>query len=108
MKELRIQEKQKVKIDGKTINTLKFSDDTAFCAEMEDDDRQNILSNINKILWDKYGKWLNNKKDKGYDVQQVKSYSANIQIDKASIEQIHHFNYLGSKITEDGQRWHSK
>jgi hypothetical protein len=27
----------------------------------------------------------------------------NINIDNARIEQLHHFHYLGSKITEDGR-----
>jgi hypothetical protein len=31
------------------MNALRFIDDTIFCAETEDDP-QNILSNINKIL----------------------------------------------------------
>lgn len=37
MKELRTEIKQGVRIDGETINTLRFADDIAFCAEMEDD-----------------------------------------------------------------------
>lgn len=54
MKELRIKVKQGVRIGGQTINALRFADDIAFCTETEDD-LQNILYNVNKIFWEKYG-----------------------------------------------------
>lgn len=60
MKELRIDVKQGVTIDGETILSLRFSDDIAFCTEMEND-VQNILVKVNKILWNKYGMQLNEK-----------------------------------------------
>lgn len=102
MKELRIEVKQGVRIGGETINVLRFADDIAFCAEIEDD-LQNILTKVNKILWDKYGMRLNKKKTKVMRCSKTKLAQLNIYIDNARIEQVHHFNYLGSKITEDGR-----
>jgi len=49
MKELRMKVTQGVRIGGETINTLRFADDIAFCAETEED-LQNILNNVDKIL----------------------------------------------------------
>jgi len=99
MKELRIEVKQGV---GETINALRFADDIAFCAETEDDLRK-ILTNVNKILWDKYGMRSNRKKTKVMVRSKINPIQLNIIIDDARIEQVHHFNYLGSKITEDGR-----
>lgn len=37
MKEFRTEVKHGVRIDGETINALRFGDDIAFCTETEDD-----------------------------------------------------------------------
>lgn len=37
MKDLRTEVKYGVRIDGETINALRFADDIAFCAETDDD-----------------------------------------------------------------------
>lgn len=102
MKELRIEVKQGVRIGGETINALRFADDIAFCAETEND-LQNILTKVNKILGDKYGMRLNKKKTKVMACSKTNPAKLNIYIDNARIEQVQHFNYLGSKITEDGR-----
>lgn len=46
---------------------------------------------------------LNKKKTKVMRCSKTKLAQLNIYIDNARIEQVHHFNYLGSKITEDGR-----
>lgn len=51
MKELRMEITLGVRIGGETINAPTFSDDIAFYAETEED-LQNILINVNTILWD--------------------------------------------------------
>lgn len=66
---------QGIRIGGETINALTFADDIAFYAETEED-LQNILTNVNKILWDSYRMKLNKKKDKNNGVQQNKAYPA--------------------------------
>lgn len=43
-----------VRIGGETINIIRFTDDIALCAQTEKD-WQNILINVNTILWDDYG-----------------------------------------------------
>ncbi|KAF0758393.1 cGMP-dependent 3',5'-cyclic phosphodiesterase-like [Aphis craccivora] len=101
MKELRIEVKQEVRIGGETINVLRFADDMAFCVETEND-LQKILTKVNKILCDKYGMRLNKKKTKVMKCSKTNLAQLNIYIDNTCIEQVHFFNYLGSKITEDG------
>jgi len=61
------------------------------------------LTKVNKVLWDKYGMRLNNKKTKVMMCSKTNPAQLNIYIDNARIEQVHHFNYLGSKITEDSR-----
>jgi hypothetical protein len=102
MKELRIEAKQGVRIDRGTINPLRFVNDITFCAETEND-LQKILTKVNKILWNKYGMRLNKKKTMVMVCSKTNPVQLNIHIDKARIEHVHHFNYLGSKITEDGR-----
>ncbi|VVC40587.1 Reverse transcriptase domain [Cinara cedri] len=102
LKELRVEVKQGVRIGGETISVLRFADDIAFCAETEND-LQKVLTKVNKILWDKYGMQLNKKKTKVMACSKTNQVLLNIHIDNARIEQVHHFNYLGSKITEDGR-----
>lgn len=61
MEDLSIKVEQGVKTGGETINALRFADGVAFCAETEES-LQNVLSNVNKIVWDEYGTRLNKKK----------------------------------------------
>jgi len=46
---------------------------------------------------------LNKKKTKVMVCSKTNPIQLNIKINNARIEQVHHFNYLGSKITEDGR-----
>jgi len=63
MKELRMKITQGITVGGETLNALRFADDIAFCAKTKED-LQNILTNVNKILWDSYGMRLHKKKKK--------------------------------------------
>ncbi|KAE9524312.1 hypothetical protein AGLY_015351 [Aphis glycines] len=89
MKELRVEIQKGVRIGGTMVTALRFADDIAFCAEREDD-LQNTLVAIDRILKNKYGMKLNKKKTK-------------VMVYSKTYPQVQQFTYLGSNITDDGR-----
>jgi hypothetical protein len=79
MKELKMKVTQGIRIGGETINALRFTDDIAFCAETEED-LQNILNNVNKIL--------KKKNTKIIECSRTNPTQLDIKIDNTHIEQI--------------------
>jgi len=68
MKELKAEIQKGVRIGGAMVTALRFANDIAFCAEKEDD-LQNTLVTINRILKYKYGMQLKQKENKSYGMQ---------------------------------------
>ncbi|CAI6343800.1 unnamed protein product [Macrosiphum euphorbiae] len=102
MKELREEIQKGVRIGGTMVTALRFADDIAFCAEREDD-LQNTLVTIDRILKNKYGMKLNKKKTKIMVCSKTNPVRLNINIGNEQIKQVQQFTYLGSNITEDGR-----
>ncbi|VVC26495.1 Reverse transcriptase domain [Cinara cedri] len=102
MKELRAEIQKRVRIGRKMFTALRFADDIAFCAENEDD-LQNTLVTIDKILKNKYGMQLNKNKTEVMVCSKANLVRLDINIDNEQIKQVQQFTYLGSNITEDGR-----
>jgi dGTP triphosphohydrolase len=102
MKELRAEIQKGVRIGGTKVTALRFADDIAFCAEKEDD-LQNTLVTIDRILKNKYEMKLNKKKTKVMVCSKINPVRINKNIDNERIKQVQQFTYLGSNKTEDGR-----
>lgn len=82
MKELIMKVKQGVRID-----VLGFVDDIAFCVKTEEN-FQNILVNVNRILEYIYGMQINKKKVPVIVYSKINIFQLNTKIDYAHIEQV--------------------
>ena len=89
-----------IKIAGRTINNLRYADDTTLMAESEEE----LKSLLMKVKEDseKVGLKLNIQKTKIMASGPVTSW----QIDGETVETVADFNFLGSKITADGDCSH--
>ena len=89
-----------IKIGGRHINSLSYADDTTFMAESEED--LNSLLMKEKEKSEKAGLKLNIQKIKIMASSPITSW----QIDGEKMETVTDFNFLGSKITADGDCSH--
>ena len=85
-----------IKIAGRNINNLRYSDDTTLMAESEQE-RKNLLMKVKKES-EKVGLKLNIQKKKIMASGPITSW----QIDGETMETVTAFIFLGSKITVDG------
>ena len=81
-----------VKIAGRNINSLKYTDDTSLMAESEEE-----LNEGEREEW-KNGLKLNIKKPKIMATTPITSW----QIEREDMEAVTDFTFLGSMITADG------
>ena len=88
-----------IKIAGRSINNLRYADDTILMAEIEE--LKNLLKKV-KEESDKVGLKLNIQKMKIMASGPITSW----QIDGETIETVTEFIFLGSKITADGDCSH--
>ena len=91
-----------IQINGQRINNIQYADDTVWVASTEA--RLQLL--LNKVLTSskKFELILNAKKTKVLVVsKQSPEPTINIMASNVKIEQVHHFNYLGSWITSDSR-----
>ena len=89
-----------IKIARRTINNLRYADDTTFMAESEDE-LNSLLMKV-KEQSEKVGLKLNTKKTKIMASSPITSW----QINEETTETVTDFIFLGSKITVDGNYSH--
>ena len=89
-----------IKIAGRNINNLSYADDTTLMAESEEE-LKSLLMKV-KEESEKVGLKLNIQKPKFMASGPITSW----QIDGETIETVRDFNFLGSKITADGDCSH--
>ena len=85
-----------MKIAGRNINNLRYSDDTTLMAESEEE-LKSLLMKV-KVESEKVGLKLNIQKMKIMAAGPITSW----EIDGETVETVSDFLFLGSKITEDG------
>ena len=89
-----------IKIAGRNINNLRHADDTTFMAESEEE-LKSLLMKV-KEESEKVDLKLNIQKTKIMASGSITSW----QIDGETMETVRDFNFLGSKITADGNCSH--
>ena len=89
-----------IKIAGRNINNLRYADDTTLMAESEEE-LKSLLIKV-KEGSEKVDLKLNIKKTKIMAFGSITSW----QIDGETVETVSDFNFLGSKITADGDCSH--
>ena len=89
-----------IKIAGRNINNLRYADDTTFMAESEEE-LKSLLMKV-KEESEKVGLKLNSQKTKIMASGPITSW----QVDGETVETVADFNFLGSKITADGDCSH--
>ena len=101
MRKARLEEAQAgIKIDGRSINNLRYADDTTLMAESEEE-LKSLLMKV-KEESEKAGLKLNIRKTKIMASGPITSW----QIDGETVETVSDFIFLGSKITADGDCSH--
>ena len=86
----------RIKIVGRNINNLRYTDDTTLIAEREEE-LKNLLMKV-KDESEKVGLKLNIQKTKIMASGPITSW----EIDRKTVETVRKFIFLGSKITADG------
>ena len=94
------EEQAGIKIAGRNINNLRYADDTNFMAESEDELK--ILLMKVKEESEKVGLKLKIQETKIMASGPISSW----EIDGETVETVSDFNFLGSKITADGDCSH--
>ena len=89
-----------MKIAGRNINNLRYADDTTLMAESEEE-LKSLLMKV-KEESEKVGLKLNTQKTKIMASGPITSW----QIDGETVERVTDFNFLGSRITADGDCSH--
>ena len=89
-----------IKIAGRNINNLRYTDDTTLMAESEEE-LKSLLMAV-KEESEKVGLKLNIQKTKIMASGPMTSW----EIDGETVETVSDFNFLGSKITADGDYSH--
>ena len=101
MRNARLDEAQVgIKTAGKNVNNLRYADDTTLRAESEEE-LKSLLMKV-KEESEKVGLKLKIQKGKIMASGPITSW----QIDKETVETVADFNFLGSKITADGDYSH--
>ena len=90
-----------IKISWRNINNLRYADDTTFMSESEEELKKSLLMKV-KEERDKFGLKLNIQKTKIIASGPITSW----EIDGETVETVKDFNFLGSKITADGDCSH--
>ena len=89
-----------IKIAGRTINNLRYADDTTLMAESEEE-LKSLLVKVNEE---------SEKVDLKFNIQKTKIMASGTitswQIDGETLETVADFIFLGSKITADGDCSH--
>ena len=89
-----------IKLSGRNINNLRYTDDTTFMEESEEE-LKSLLMKV-KVESEKVGLKLNLQKTKIMASGPITSW----EIDRETVETVSDFIFLGSKITTDGNCSH--
>ena len=89
-----------VRIGGKLISNLRYADDTALCAQTQEEAEQ-LLTKVNDAGKERLLK-LNVKKTKLLKVGNTQP-DATVRVDGEQIEEVEHFKYLGSLKAANGR-----
>ena len=89
-----------IKIAGRSINSLRYADDTTLMAESEEEQKNLLMKG--KEENEKVGLKLNIQKTKIMASGPITSW----EIDGETVETVSDFIFLGSKITADGDCSH--
>ena len=89
-----------IKIAGRNVNNLRYADDTTLMAESEKELKSLLMKA--KEESEKVGLKLNIQKTKIMASSPITSW----EIDGETVETVSNFNFLGSKITADGDCSH--
>ena len=89
-----------IKIAGRSVNNLRYTDDTTLTAESEEE-LKSLLMKV-KVESEKVGLKLNIQKTKIIASNPITSW----QIDGETVDTVSDFIFLGSKITADGDCSH--
>ena len=101
MRNARLEEAQAgIKISGRNINNLRYSDDTTLMAESEEE-LKSLLMKV-KVESEKVGLKLNNQKTKIMASGPIPSW----EMDGERMATVSDFIFLGSKFTADGDCSH--
>jgi hypothetical protein len=90
-----------IKVNGKTLNDVRFADDQGMVAGSEEG-LQTLIDRLS-VTAERYGMRINAKKTKVMRVSRKTGGKLNITINGNMIEQVQSFKYLGSTMTEDGR-----
>ncbi len=87
-----------IKIGGKLVSNLRYADDTALCANSQEE-AERLIGKVNIIGKSRLLK-LNVKKTKLLKIGKMQC-DAGVSVDDEEIEVVEHFKYLGSLKTAD-------
>ena len=100
MRELR--DLEGIKVGGENVNNIRYADDTALVAD-SCEKLQNLINSLDRLSKEK-GLNINMKKTKVMVVtKDFQPPKIDIKINNHSIDQVEHFNYLGSIVTSEGR-----
>ena len=88
-----------IKVNGETINSIRYADDTVLMADT-DVGLQNIMDSVQRACSD-YGMKINVKKTKTMVISKNQNIPIPFQIDGEVLELVNRFKYLGSWIERD-------
>ena len=101
MKEAAEDLKQGIQVGGEYISSVRFADDKAIVADSAKG-LQLLMTRLNEVT-EEYGMKINIKKTKVMVVTKKGHRKAKIEIAGQELEQVSHYKYLGSILTEDGR-----
>ena len=93
--------KQGIQVGGEYISSVRFADDKAIVADTAKG-LQLLMTRLNEVT-EEYGMKINIKKTKVMVVTKKGHRKAKIEIAGQELEQVSHYKYLGSILTEDGR-----
>ena len=96
-----IEEARGITINGKNLNNLRHADDAVLINEMENQ-LQMMLDKVNETCKE-YKMDINVKKTKVMVISKMNDGKCECSINGVKLEQVTHYKYLGSIITEDGR-----
>ena len=91
-------EEMGIKISGKLVSNLRYADDTALCANSQEE-AERLIGKVNIIGKSRLLK-LNVKKTKLLKIGKMQEFQ--LSVDDEEIEVVEHFKYLGSLKSADG------
>ena len=89
-----------IKVGGELVKTVRFADDKAVVCSTKEG-LQRMINEINSVA-ERYGMKINTSKTKVMRTARRQGPPMNMIIGNETVEEVGHFKYLGSIITQDG------